>query len=215
VGLQAKILRFTDDRAFRRVGGSSEAAVDTRVVAATHRNLAEAVADGSFREDVYYRLHVVHIEIPPLRQRVGDIEPLVRHFIGLFAREYGKCVTGIDPKALRALEQHGWPGNVRELKHTVERAVLVCSDEELGLENLSFSPNGRRAGFKLPPEGVVLEDVERDLVLQALQREHWHSGRAGRLLGLSREQVRYRIEKFRMTPGNGATATEHEARLPH
>jgi len=199
-GLQAKLLRFLEERAFKRVGGLKDIRVNVRVVAATHRNLEEAVEAGTFREDLFYRLQVMPIALPPLRERRGDVPLLATYFIDRFNREFRKAVKGLSPEATALLEQYGWPGNVRELRNAVERAMLLV--ERDWLEPQDFATLTRRSTptqFRLPSEGLDLEQVERDLLLQALEQASGNQTRAGQLLGLNRDQVRYRIEKFGLT----------------
>jgi DNA-binding NtrC family response regulator len=202
--LQSKLLRFIEERAFRRVGGTEDVRVDVRVVAATNRDLQEEVAVGRFREDLYYRLRVVPIHLPPLRERKDDIGALSSHFITEFNRFFGKSIRGLSPDCLGVLTRHSWPGNVRELKHTLERAMLLADGEFLTAAECG--PGARDSGehaFRLPPEGLVLAQLERSLVKQALDATGWNQVRAGRLLGLNRDQVRYRIEKFGLAPDHG------------
>jgi two-component system, NtrC family, response regulator AtoC len=193
--LQAKLLRFLEERTFKRVGGLQDIKVDVRVIAATHRDLEQAVKEGKFREDLFYRLQVMPIVLPPLRDRRGDLRTLASYYIDLFNREFKKRVRGLTPEALQALEGYRWPGNVRELRNSIERAMLLIDRE--WLEPGDFSPRGGTpAQFELPPEGVNLEAVERELVVQALERAGGNQTQAAQLLGLNRDQVRYRIEKF-------------------
>jgi transcriptional regulator with PAS, ATPase and Fis domain len=196
--LQAKLLRFLEEKAFRRVGGSADIRVDVRVIAATNRNLEEAVRAGRFREDLYYRLRVLPIALPPLRERTGDVPLLAARFVEGFNREFGKKVRGLAPDARAALEAYPWPGNVRELRNVLERAVLLAEHDLLRAEDVSIlaPPAALAAGFELPAGGVALEELEKDLVIQALRRSAGNQTRAGRLLGLNRDQIRYRIEKF-------------------
>jgi len=196
--LQAKLLRFLEEKTFRRVGGTTDLRVDVRVVAATNRNLEEAVQSGRFREDLYYRLRVLPVTLPPLRERTGDVAVLASHFVAQFAREFKKGVWGLTADAVRRLEAHGWPGNVRELKNAVERAVLLAEGERLVPDDfpLGGAAGSGADGFRLPPGGVDLEQVERDLVVQALRRTGGNQTQAARLLHLNRDQIRYRIEKF-------------------
>jgi two-component system response regulator AtoC len=204
LSLQAKLLRFTEARAFRRVGGTRDVLVDVRVVAATNRDLADEVAKGRFREDLYYRLRVLPIHLPPLRERKDDIIALAQHFIVEFSRAFNKRVVGIDPSAVERLTGHTWPGNVRELRHTIERAVLLAEGEYLSAMDCGLGdPTPSEHAFQLPTGGLVLSDVERSLVHQALQATGWNLVRAGRLLGLNRDQIRYRIEKFGLVPDTG------------
>jgi transcriptional regulator with PAS, ATPase and Fis domain len=196
--LQAKLLRFLEEKAFRRVGGSADIRVDVRVIAATNRNLEEAVRAGRFREDLYYRLRVLPIALPPLRERAGDVPLLAARFVEGFNREFGKKVRGLAPDARAALDAYPWPGNVRELRNVLERAVLLAEHDLLRAEDVSIlaPPAALAAGFELPAGGVALEELEKELVIQALRRSAGNQTRAGRLLGLNRDQIRYRIEKF-------------------
>jgi len=205
-GLQAKLLRFLEDRTFKRVGGLNDIRVDVRVIAATNRSLDDEVRAGRFREDLFYRLQVMPVRLPPLRERVGDIRLLVAHYIDRYNREFRKRVRGLQPGAQAMLDQYRWPGNVRELRNAIERAMLLADHGLLGAEDFAtLSKAATPATFRLPPEGVDLESVERQLVIQALQRAGGNQTQAGHLLGINRDQVRYRIEKFGLTkPGHEA-----------
>ncbi len=200
--LQAKLLRFLEEKAFRRVGGSSDIHVDVRVIAATNRNLEETVRDGKFREDLYYRLNVLRLEMPPLRVRPEDVARLAQHFVETFSREFRRPVRGLSPEAEQSLRDYAWPGNVRELRNLVERAVLLSEGEVLRSPDFDMlqtpHPGGGalRTAFQLPREGVNLEEEEKSLVIQALERTGGNQTRAAALLGLHRDQIRYRIEKF-------------------
>ena len=195
--LQAKLLRFLEEKTFKRIGGLADIRVDVRVVAATHRNLEEQVAAGEFREDLFYRLQVMPVTLPALRERAGDIPLLVNYYVDRYNREFRKRVRGVSPDALALLEQYRWPGNVRELRNAIERAMLLADRDTLGVEQFStLSRNAVAATFRLPPDGVNLEEVERQLVVQALERCGGNQTHAGALLGINRDQVRYRIEKF-------------------
>jgi two-component system response regulator AtoC len=197
--LQAKILRFLEEKAFRRVGGSADIRVDVRVVAATNRTLEDEVRAGRFREDLFYRLNVLPLKLPPLRAHVEDIPALVAFYVDTFNREFKKNIKGISPAALALLRSHGWPGNVRELRNVVERAMLLAAGDTL--EPADFPIATARSGghvVELPASGIVLENVERDLVRQALERTGWNQTRAAKLLGLNRDQIHYRIEKFKL-----------------
>jgi transcriptional regulator with GAF, ATPase, and Fis domain len=206
--IQAKLLRFVEERAFRRVGGTKDLHADVRVIASTHRDLASEVSAGRFRGDLYYRLRVVPVHLPPLRERHGDVALLAAYFIAQFSSIFGKNVRGIEPVGLAALEQYDWPGNVRELKHALEHAVLIAEHEYLGSEECRRPPtsSGTFVTFRLPREGVVLAQLERSLVLQALEVTGWNQVRASRLLGLNRDQIRYRIEKFGLSRSRGGHA---------
>jgi two-component system, NtrC family, response regulator AtoC len=195
--LQAKLLRFLEEKAFRRVGGSDDLRVDVRIVAATNRNLEKAVHDGRFREDLYYRLRVLPVELPPLREREGDVLLLASHFVDGFNHEFKKSIRGFVPDARAALETYPWPGNVRELRNVLERAVLLAEHDLLEREDvLALTRAPMSAGFQLPAGGLDLEQLERDLLAQALRRSGGNQTRAGKLLGLNRDQIRYRVEKF-------------------
>jgi DNA-binding NtrC family response regulator len=197
-GLQSKLLRFLEEKAFKRVGGLSDIRVDLRVIAATNRNLEADVQAGKFREDLFYRLQVMPITLPPLRDRKGDIPLLANYYIDRYNREFRKRVRGCSAEALAILEQYRWPGNIRELRNTIERAMLLMDREWLTPDDFSSLVRGasESAQFKLPPNGLVLEEVERQLLIQALERAGGNQTHAGHLLGINRDQVRYRIEKF-------------------
>lgn len=198
LALQAKLLRFLEEKTFKRVGGAEDVHVDVRVIAATNRNLEDDVRDGSFREDLFYRLNVLPIRLPPLRDRAEDVPLLARFFADGFNREFRKSVREIAPEAMEALQGHAWPGNVRELRNAVERAVLLGEDGRLTVDDFPLhAPRGSAsAEVALPPGGTNLEAMERSLVAQALDRTGWNQTRAAALLGLNRDQIRYRIEKF-------------------
>jgi len=195
--LQAKMLRFLEEKAFKRVGGAADVRVDVRVIAATNRNLEETVAQGKFREDLYYRLNVLPVSLPALREHAADIPLLVSHYLDMFNREFKKHVRGVSPEAMERLQRHAWPGNIRELRNVVERAVLLAETDLLTPDQFPmFTARPVASGFELPPGGVNLDDLERDLVVQALTRAGGNQTRAAALLGLNRDQIRYRIEKF-------------------
>jgi DNA-binding NtrC family response regulator len=197
-GLQSKLLRFLEEKTFKRVGGLVDIRVDVRVVAATNRNLEADVEAGKFREDLFYRLQVMPIALPPLRERLGDVRRLVDYYIDRYNREFRKRVKGATPDALALLEQYRWPGNIRELRNAIERAMLLMDREWLQPDDFTTLMRGASSPhqFRLPPGGLVLEEVERQLVVQALERAHGNQTQAGQLLGINRDQVRYRIEKF-------------------
>jgi DNA-binding NtrC family response regulator len=199
--LQAKLLRFLEEKAFKRVGGAADIKVDVRVVAATNRSLEEEVRKGKFREDLYYRLNVMPVTLPPLRQRREDVPILLHYYVELFNEEFRKHVRRIAPRALEALKAYAWPGNVRELRNAVERAMLLADEDDLSDEHFPVTgqPLARLSGaVELPAEGVNLEELERSLVVQALERSGWNQTRAAALLGLNRDQIRYRVEKFKL-----------------
>jgi DNA-binding NtrC family response regulator len=196
--LQAKLLRFLEEKAFKRVGGALDIRVDVRVVAATNRNLHEQVKAGRFREDLFYRLNVLPIELPPLRGHVEDVPLLVDFYIDLYNREFRKTVRGVSPSAMQALRAYGWPGNIREVRNAVERAMLLAEGSVLEAHDFPMLAGSAKvfADIALPAEGVNLDQLERSLVIQALERCGGNQTRAATLLGLNRDQIRYRIEKF-------------------
>ena len=197
LALQSKVLRFLEDKTFKRVGGLADITVDVRVVAATNRDLEDEVVAGRFREDLFYRLQVMPIALPPLRERRGDIALLTRYYIERYNAEFRKRVRGVTPEAATLLETYRWPGNVRELRNAIERAMLLVDREWLAADDFqSLTRTAIGSGFRLPAEGLVLEEVEKQLVVQALERAHGNQTQAGHLLGINRDQVRYRIEKF-------------------
>ena len=214
-GLQAKLLRFLEERTFKRVGGLNDIRVDVRVIAATNRDLEDEVKAGKFREDLFYRLQVMPVRLPPLRERVGDISLLVAHYIDRYHREFRKRVRGLQPAAQALLDQYRWPGNVRELRNAIERAMLLADHGLLGTEDFAtLSRQTAVTPFRLPAEGVNLEAVERQLLVQALERAGGNQTHAGHLLGINRDQVRYRIEKFGLPRPNqesGLTAVSAAA----
>jgi two-component system, NtrC family, response regulator AtoC len=200
-GLQAKMLRFLEEKSFKRVGGSVDLRVDVRVVAATNRKLESEVREGRFREDLYYRLNVLPIELPPLRGRPDDIPLLINYYVDTYNREFRKHVRGVESSAMDALKRYGWPGNVRELRNVVERAMLLAEGPMLTLGDVpAAAAGGARLTEQvdLPAAGIDLEQLERSLVVQALDRSRWNQTKAAGMLGLNRDQIRYRVEKFKL-----------------
>src|SRR5580765_8167425 len=200
-GLQAKLLRFLEEKTFKRVGGSVDIKVDVRVIAATNRNLQEEVKQGKFREDLFYRLNVLPIMLPPLRERADDLPRLVAFYVDVYNTEFKKKIRGVTPAAMEQITRHPWPGNIRELRNAIERAMLL-SDGPM-LDTTDFSAGGAvpvrlGAGVELPSGGIDLEQLERSLVVQALERTGWNQTKAATLLGLNRDQIRYRVEKFQL-----------------
>jgi len=200
-GLQAKLLRFLEEKTFKRVGGAVDIKVDVRVVAATNRNLQEEVKHGKFREDLFYRLNVLPIALPPLRDRADDIPRLVAFYIDVYNTEFKKKVRGVTPDAMEQIKRHPWPGNIRELRNAIERAMLLSDGTMLDVND--FSAGGAVAvrlgdAVELPAGGLDLEQLERSLVVQALERTGWNQTKAAALLGLNRDQIRYRVEKFQL-----------------
>jgi transcriptional regulator with PAS, ATPase and Fis domain len=206
-GGQAKLLRLLENKTFRRVGGVQELRADVRVIAATNVNLEERVSEGRFRADLFFRLNVVRIQVPSLRDHLDDVPTLTAHFIARFNQEMKRQVKGLSPAALEMLKGYHWPGNVRELRNVIERAfILHAGADEIRPEHLT--PELRRAapqpkkGDKLVPpiteEGLVLDDVERKLIAEAMERASGNQSKAARLLGVSRDTLRYRLKKHGM-----------------
>jgi DNA-binding NtrC family response regulator len=195
-GLQSKLLRFLEEKTFKRVGGLADIRVDVRVVAATNRDLEREVKAGKFREDLFYRLQVMPIALPSLRERKGDVIMLANYFIDQFNREFRKRIRGLSSSATALLEQYQWPGNVRELRNAIERAMLLSDRDHLEPQDFTLTRSVNPTEFRLPPEGVNLDEVERQLLVQALERANGNQTQAAQLLGINRDQVRYRIEKF-------------------
>jgi two-component system NtrC family response regulator/two-component system response regulator HydG len=198
---QVKLLRALQQREFERVGGTETLKVDVRVIAATNRDLAAEVKAGRFREELFYRLNVVTVTLPPLRKRKGDIPALLSHFIAKFAASYGKPVRALGPGALNALLAHDWPGNVRELENAIERAVVLSRGGELTLEELPSSLRGSRTLAPAPSQvqpGATLRDMERDAILRALAVAGGSTTRAARMLGISVRKVQYRLKEYRL-----------------
>ena len=197
--LQAKLLRVLEEKTFKRVGGSADIRVNVRIVAATNRNLEEEVARGRFRSDLYYRLNVLPIRLPALRDHAADVPILAEYYVDIFNTDFKKRVTGLSPSAELLLRRYHWPGNVRELRNVVERAMLLTDRDRLEDSDFDALKNpGSADPFELPHGGIDLEELERSLVAQALRRCDGHQSNAGRLLGLNRDQIRYRIEKFHL-----------------
>jgi DNA-binding NtrC family response regulator len=197
---QTKVLRVLQEREFERLGGSRTVKVDVRLVAATNANLEECIRKGEFREDLYYRINVVNLTIPPLRERKEDIVPLARYFINRFSAELKKEVRGMTPSAVRALQRHTWPGNIRELENTVERAVLMCDAESITADDLNLQ-GPQDAGtaslnLRLPPTGVQLEELEKQAILEALRINNWVQKEAAKFLGISSRVMNYKVAKY-------------------
>jgi two-component system response regulator AtoC len=201
-GVQAKLLRFIEDKSFRRLGGTRDLTVDVRIMTATNRDLAAEVSAGRFRADLYYRLRVIPITLPPLRERPDDIGPLAKHFVAFFAREFAKRIAEITPEALALLAAYPWPGNVRELRNVMERAVLLADGSAIGVKELP--PEVVQPGFAAvaaapaaaAADGGTLDEVERRLLVGALEKAHGNQSRAAGLLGISRHQIRTRMRRY-------------------
>ncbi|MGA7575216.1 MAG: sigma-54 dependent transcriptional regulator, partial [Terriglobales bacterium] len=203
--IQVKLLRVLQEREFERLGGTRTIKVDVRLLAATNRDLRAALEDGTFREDLYYRLNVVPIDIPPLREHKEDIPELANLFLARFAKDSGReeKITGISPAALQILVTHYWPGNVRELQNVIERACALATGSQLQASdiqldsprNRSFSSSGA-APDRFLPDGMTLDQWEDEMIREALKRANGNKSQAARLLGLSRNALRYRLSKI-------------------
>jgi len=201
--LQAKLLRVLEEQSFRRLGGVRDINVDVRVITATNKTLIDAVHDKRFREDLYYRLNVIQIAIPPLRAHRDDVLPLANHFIQHYNGKFRLEIEGLDPRAAELLMGHPWPGNVRELRNAIERAMVLEEGPRLTSESLalgeSAGPHGvaaQAAAGATPLQEMSLEDAERSMLVQALEKSGGNQTRAAKRLGISRDTLRYRMKKF-------------------
>ncbi|HWQ55037.1 MAG TPA: sigma 54-interacting transcriptional regulator [Bryobacteraceae bacterium] len=204
--LQAKLLRVLEEQCFRRLGGLKDIQLDLRVVAATNKNLREAVKEGAFRQDLYFRLNVIQISIPPLRERPEDILPLARFFVEHYNRKFRRSIDGVSDPAARLLMAHDWPGNVRELRNAIERAMILEETTLITPPSLPFSISRPepRDGFQnggslqIPTEGLSLEDNEKMLLARALDKTAGNQTQAARLLRITRDTLRYKMKKFNL-----------------
>jgi DNA-binding NtrC family response regulator len=197
--VQVKLLRVLQEREFERLGGTRTLKVDVRLIAATNRDLREALEQHTFREDLYYRLNVVPIDIPPLREHKEDIPDLVKLFLSRFAAESGKQITAIAPEALHVLTDHYWPGNVRELQNVIERACALANGSVLGSSDIRLDAQRAKAANSsepVLPEGMTLEQWEDEIIREALRKADGNKSQAARRLGLSRNALRYRLSKI-------------------
>lgn len=203
---QSKLLRALEERTFKRVGGVKRSPMDVGIIAATNRDLKKEVKEGRFREDLYFRLNVIAVHIPALRDRRTDVPLLAESFLETFNTRFGRALEGIDGEAMERLSAYDWPGNVRELRNVLERLVLLAPEAVVRVEHLPPEIQYARSGrslqsdcpFELPEDGVDLEAVERGLLLQALERTGFNQSASARLLGISRYALRYRMEKFEL-----------------
>jgi DNA-binding NtrC family response regulator len=204
---QVKLLRVLQEREFERLGGTRTIKVDVRLLAATNRDLRAALEDGTFREDLYYRLNVVPIDIPPLREHKEDIPGLAALFLARIAKDSGRQITAISPAALNLLLSHHWPGNVRELQNVIERACALAAGNELDAADIHLDTARSRAASasdRFLPDGMTLDQHEDDLIREALKRANGNKSQAARLLGLSRNALRYRLSKIGIADENEA-----------
>jgi DNA-binding NtrC family response regulator len=229
--LQVKLLRVLERRILRRVGGTKDITVNVRIISATNQNLDRMVQEGQFREDLYYRLKVVPLWVPPLRERKEDILPLSRLFMDRYAKQFKKGFREISPAAERMLVDYPWPGNIRELRNLFERTVLLESGETLEPQNLKLAPRPRTGGEAtigqrvdeylngtLPQGGIpfesVIEELERALILRASYATKWNQSRTAELLNLKRDKLRYRMKLYALgsedTPTTAGNSAHHE-----
>ncbi len=201
--LQAKLLRVLEEQTFRRLGGLKDINLDVRVIAATNRNLREAVKEGVFRQDLYFRINVIHIQIPPLRERRADILPLARHFIEHYNHKFKRQILGISAEAEHVMTRHDWPGNVREVRNAVERAMILedssyitPSSLPLSLSEQAEAPVAQTDVF--PEGGLSLQETEKQLLARALEKTGGNQTQAARLLRITRDTLRYKMKKFNL-----------------
>jgi two-component system NtrC family response regulator len=203
--LQVKLLRVIQEREIDKVGNAHSIKVNVRILAATNRNLKNLVEDGQFREDLYYRLSVVTIDVPPLRERQEDIPLLAQHFVKQFSDRYAIPGLSITEEALEKLGQYNWPGNVRELQNVIERVSVLARSNKIGIGELppevrSSASRIASISLKLPEEGIDLEQIEKEILLQALEKHSWNQSQAARYLNISRKTLIYRMDKFALLP---------------
>jgi two-component system response regulator HydG len=197
---QAKILRVLQEHEFERLGGTRTIKVDVRLIAATNRDLPAMVALGAFREDLYYRLNVVTIEMPPLRERKEDIIPLATRFIRRFGSELKKKLEGLDPEAQKMLMRYNWPGNIRELENAIERAALLAENNNIRADDLRLGEAAtggtgeKMPAVKIPPTGIPLDEIERQALIEALKMSNWVQKDAAELLAISPRVMNYKIK---------------------
>jgi DNA-binding NtrC family response regulator len=208
VGIQAKLLRALQERKIRRVGGTHEINVDVRVIAATNRDLRAMVSDGRFRDDLYYRINVLSIDVPPLRERREDIPVLIEYFLKKHTKNTSRLVTGLTSETKKLMNDYSWPGNVRQLESAIERAILLSEGDQITPDDLPTEVRqevgpAAEGAFKLPAEGINFEEVERNLITQAMEQTDYNITRAAKLLGLTFRTLQYRLEKFGIKKPDG------------
>jgi DNA-binding NtrC family response regulator len=212
VNLQPKLMRALEDRRVRRIGGIRELDIRCRIIAATNRDLKQAAADGTFREDLYYRLNVVRLELPPLRERDGDIEQLAEYFVDQLCREYRVGRKRLTEDAVDLLRSYDWPGNVRELKNAIESALVLADGSHIRSEHIRIKPRAPRAAvsqtsasgsmfIEITPVGLSLEDAERQLIEATLVLANGNQSRAARMLGISRSTLFRKCQRYRLAEG--------------
>jgi two-component system NtrC family response regulator/two-component system response regulator HydG len=196
LSLQVKLLRVLQSREFERVGGTEVVKVDIRLIAATNRDLEADVKAGRFREDLFYRLNVVPVVLPPLRERKCDLPALVSHFLAQFSTSYGKPIHGLAPGTLKALMSHDWPGNIRELENAIERAVVLAKGRELTADDLPSALRGPRPEATLLPGSATMAQIERQAIMETLQAVNGSTSRAADVLGISIRKIQYRLNEY-------------------
>lgn len=205
--VQIKILRVLQDRRFERVGGEETLEVDVRIIAATNRDLLQEIAEHRFREDLFYRLNVVHIQVPPLRERKDDIPLLVASFLEEFAKENNKKITGIDARARSALYKYNWPGNIRQLRNCIESAIVMCSGSEITLEDLPPSVSGSSDTDMISiPVGITLAEAEKILIQQNLAVNKGNKSKTADILGIGRKTLHRKIDEYNLEVGDTEAA---------
>ena len=209
--VQVKLLRFLQEREFERVGGNETITVDVRVIAATNRDLKQMVADGRFREDLYYRLNVINLEMPALRNRSSDVPLLAGYFLRKYATENAKQIERFADDVLERLGAYGWPGNVRELENVVERAVVMCRTNEISLAELPphLVPAKDRPGVQIP--GATLDDIERYAITKTLEATGGSTSRAAEILGISIRKIQYKLHEYNSAPKSAERALRDDA----
>jgi len=207
--VQAKFLRVLEGHSFERLGGNQSIESDVRVIAATNRDLEVAVAEGEFRRDLFFRLHVVEILVPPLRKRPEDIELLTYYFLDRFRSETGRKITGFSDEAMEHLQQYRWPGNVRELKNVIERAVVLCRETLIGVADLPLSnltTSSETTGIRLSGDlyqAHSLEEVERHHIKRTLDHHDWNKSRSSQVLGVERSTLDRKIKRYELKRPGG------------
>jgi len=203
--LQAKLLRVLEEQCFRRLGGLKDIKLDLRVIAATNKNLREAVNENAFRQDLYFRLNVIHITIPPLRERPDDIVPMARFFVDHYNRKFKRHINGVSSEAIRLMLAHDWPGNVRELRNAIERSMILEEGSEIRPSSLPITighttamsaPATSVPAAEFPDSGLSLEDNEKQLLMRALEKTGGNQTQAAKLLHITRDTLRYKMKKF-------------------
>jgi DNA-binding NtrC family response regulator len=212
--VQVKLLRFLQEHEFERVGGNETVRVDVRVIAATNRDLKAEVTRGRFREDLYYRLNVINLEMPSLRERASDIPVLATHFLRKYARENDKTLDGFSDDALARLRAYGWPGNVRELENVVERAVVLCTGTKIGSSELpsQLAPARAPGGISIP--GSTLDEIEHYAIVKTLEETGGSTTKAAELLGISVRKIQYKLHEYQSAPKSGVDAVDDTSKPP-